>query len=83
MKLKDVLPYEFMGSEYEKDKARTYAEIEVVKQYDSRDVIWAGKHKNVTYWFELENGYAVGMNESPIRGLSFPILKIKSKTIKI
>jgi hypothetical protein len=77
MKLKDVLPYEFMGSEYSEDKARKFADIEVIKQHDSRDVNWIGKHKNITYWYELENGYAVGINENPSRGMSFPIEKIK------
>ena len=81
MKLKDALPYEFMSCEFENDKARKFANVEVIKKYDAREDPWIGKHKNVTYWFELENGYAVGFNESPARGWSFPVEKIK-KDIK-
>ena len=35
-----------------------------------------GKHKKITYWFELSNGYAVGLNENPARGMSFPVEKL-------
>lgn len=77
MKLKDVLPNEFMESEYDTCKARKFVDIEVLKEYDSRDKHWIGKHKNITYWYELKNGYAVGINESPSRGLNFPVERIK------
>lgn len=36
---------------------------------------WPGKHKNVVCWWQLANGYAVGWNENPSRGWSFPVLK--------
>lgn len=39
---------------------------------------WPGKHKNVINWCVLENGYAVGWNENPARGWSFPIIKLKA-----
>jgi len=76
-KLKDELPYDFMGCEYDNCRARKYAEVEVVKVHDAREIQWIGKHKNITYWFELVNGYAVGMNESPARGLGFAVEKLK------
>lgn len=38
-----------------------------------------GKHKNVMNWWLLDNGYAVGFNENPSFGWSFPIIKLKSE----
>jgi hypothetical protein len=81
MKLKDVLPYEFISAEYDNCRARKFADVEVVKEWDSRDNRWIGKHKNVTYWYELENGYAIGINENPARGLSFPVKRIKQLNV--
>jgi len=52
-------------------------DVPVVREVDFREMPWPGVHKNVYYWVVLENGYAVGMNENPSRGLSFPIVKIK------
>lgn len=76
--LKECLPYEFMGCEYDENcRARKFANVKVIQEYDARDNRWKGNHKNVTYWYELENGYAVGWNESPSRGWSFPVIKIK------
>ena len=77
MKLKDALPNDFMESEYKNCKARKFANVEVIKEYDSRDKRWIGKHKNITYWYELKNGYAVGINENPSRGLNFLVERIK------
>jgi len=37
---------------------------------------WPGKHVHVHVWWELENGYAVGWNENPSRGWSFPVVKM-------
>lgn len=38
---------------------------------------WAGTHKYVRFWCELANGYAVGFNENPARGWSYPVIKLK------
>lgn len=38
---------------------------------------WPGPSKNVMYWVELKNGYAIGMNENPSLGLSFPVIKLR------
>jgi len=40
---------------------------------------WPGSHKNVFFWVELKSGYAVGFNENPSRGYSFPVIKMKEK----
>lgn len=75
MKLKDKLPYEFMRCEFDDCKARKFADVNVIEEYDSREKEWIGTHKNVTYWYVLENGYAVGFNENSARGWSFPVVK--------
>lgn len=35
---------------------------------------WPGPQKNVMSWVRLENGLAVGWNENPTRGWSFPVV---------
>lgn len=77
MKLKDKLPIEFMGCEFDNCRARKFVDMEVIQEHDARQKRWIGKHKNITYWWELENGYAIGMNESPIHGLGFPVEKMQ------
>ncbi len=42
---------------------------------------WPGKHKDVHVWWELENGKAVGWNESPSKGWSFPVITIHNLKI--
>lgn len=87
MKLKHAF-YELMGVEYRNEKAYKFRDIKVTKEHsrigvsdgkivDIRYKKWIGTHKNVHNWVELENGYAVGMNENPSRGLSFPVVKMK------
>ncbi len=53
-----------------------YRNVTVEMEHDSRDKAWPGKHKNVTYWWELSNGYAVGLNENPSTGISFPFVRL-------
>jgi hypothetical protein len=75
MLLKDVLPYEFMRGEFDNCKAMKFADIKVVQEYESYKKSWIGNHKYVHFWYVLENGYAVGFNENPSRGWSFPVVK--------
>jgi hypothetical protein len=75
--LKQRLPIEFSSGEYNNAPAYKFKDIEILLEYDSRDVPWPGKHKNVTFWWKLKNGYAVGFNENPARGWSFPVVQIK------
>lgn len=74
--LKQCLPNEFMGCEYESSLARKYAEALVVADYDGCDKQWPGRHKNVHVWYVLDNGHAVGWNENPARGWSFPVIRL-------
>ena len=80
--LKDVLPYEFL-SDFTDTKAYKFRDIEVIKEHKGNfsGSNWPGKHKNVYFWVELENGYAVGFNENPARGWSFPVIKYKKVLI--
>lgn len=74
-KLIDRLPYDFRTGEFENTKAMAFADIEVIKEYESFKKPWIGKHKYVHVWFVLANGYAVGFNENPAIGWSFPVIK--------
>jgi hypothetical protein len=70
-----------MDSAFYNEKAGKYADVEVVKEHSDFNVStwkrWIGNHKNVHYWVELANGYAVGFNENPATGWSFPVVRIK------
>jgi hypothetical protein len=82
MKLKDWLPKEFFY-EFMDTKAAKFLEIEVIENnslidlQDKRKIwqCWIGKEKYVYNWVRLANGYAVGWNENPSRGWSFPVKK--------
>ncbi len=85
--LKDVMPNDLVGCEYDKTRAYAMRNVRVTAEHrhhlDDDMVGWPGTHKNVYFWVELENGSAVGWNENPGRGWSFPVFKLKSeKNIK-
>src|SRR5271157_4691760 len=42
---------------------------------------WPGPQKDVHCWWELENGKAVGWNESPSKGWSFPVITLHNLKI--
>lgn len=69
--LKECLS-ELMGPEFSDCRARKYADVNVKSQQSDN---WPGPHKNVHFWYILENGYAVGFNENPSKGWSFPVVK--------
>ena len=75
--LKDVMPWEFSQS-YHKSEGFKYVDVVVTEQHFGSSGKWPGTHKNVTYWVELENGYAVGWNRNKSKGWSFPVYKMKS-----
>jgi len=61
---------------------RKYADVEVVavhRKEDPKEIAkpWIGKHKHVTVWAELKNGYAVAANQAPGKWMTFPCEKIK------
>jgi len=73
--LADCLPADaFFESE---DRIYKFKDHKVVSVQESFMTHWPGKHKNVHVWWILDSGHAVGWNESPARGWSFPIIKLK------
>lgn len=56
--LRDVAPAEFLNGGYDETSTEP----------------WPGKEKNVRVWWILANNYAVGWNENPNRGWSFPVM---------
>lgn len=80
MTLRECLPSEFMGCEYDSAASRKWADVEVVAKFDSSEHPWPGKEKNVNVWYGLANGRAVGFNENPARGWSFPLIKWDGET---
>ena len=80
--LKDVLPREFIKGSYNETKAYQLKDEEVKEEHcrhyqQDEYISWPGSHKNVYFWVELMNGNAVGWNENPVRGWSFPVIKLK------
>ena len=81
--LKDHLPYEFLSGTFDDVRAFKFRNVEVVEVGDGVEVPdhlklpWPGQHKYVFNWYKLSNGYAVGFNENPARGWSFPVVKLK------
>ena len=78
--LEQVMPSELDSCEYDKTQAYKMKDVLVAKHHDSmidqeEFQFWPGKHKNVFFWVELENGYLCGWNENPARGWSFPVMK--------
>jgi len=41
---------------------------------------WPGPARNVHRWFVLADGHAVGFNENPSRGWSYPVLRYSPRT---
>lgn len=75
IKLKDILPYEFMNGEYDDTKAYKLREKCVQVVFDGSIIRWPGRHKYVYSWVLLVGGTLVGWNENPSRGWSFPVMQ--------
>ena len=69
------MPHEF-GVEYTDTRAWKMKDAWVISEHESFEDPWPGTHRNVHIWYTLENGYAVGWNENPYRGWSFPVVKL-------
>ena len=79
-KLIDVVPQEF-SQEFTDTEAYQYREVPGIEEFETSETPWPGTHKNVHVWWELENGYAVGWNENPAVGWSFPVVLLKKKEV--
>jgi hypothetical protein len=56
-------------------------DVQVVREYsrvtdEAGYKPWPGPQKDVHCWWELENGKAVGWNENPSKGWSFPVITL-------
>ena len=79
--LKDVMPSEFVNGSYHDTRAYKMRDAIVTVEHcglweQDEYKPWPGTHKNVYFWAELESGHAVGWNENPARGWSFPVIKL-------
>lgn len=81
--LLEVAPHEF-AEEFADTQAWKMRDVNVVAihsgGFGGAELPWPGREKNVFNWYELENGYAVGWNENPSRGWSFPVVKMKASS---
>jgi hypothetical protein len=77
MKLSDALPYEFLGGEYTESKAYALRDEAVAARFHAGEHPWPGRERYVSVWVRLTDGRAVGWNENPSRGWSFPVLSAK------
>ena len=79
MRLIDWAPSEFATGMWDDTAAWKFRDVEVVSEHgwgeDGKS--WPGSHKNVANWCVLANGWAVGWNENPSRGWSFPVKRLK------
>lgn len=77
-RLADVLPPEFMNGAYEESPAMPYAFMPVLAKYHKDQRPWPGTQRFVSVWFVLANGKAVGWNENPRLGWSFPVISYRN-----
>jgi hypothetical protein len=85
LKLTDVFR-DLLNGEWDSMPVARFFNEDVVQEYHSvtnsmgKPVRrWPGPQKNVFAWVELSNGKAVGWNENPSRGWTFPVVSIKEK----
>lgn len=76
MTLKEAAPREF-AQEFQDTPAWKHRDAEVTEEIDGTKKRWPGPHKYVFVWYKLANGLAVGWNENPARGWSFPVIRLK------
>ncbi len=84
--LKQVLPKQFAEGRYADAPAYAMRDVKVIARKLATGApcsshgagalfeTWPGPHKHVRYWFVLENRKAVGFDEDPEKGWSFPII---------
>jgi len=86
MKLRDVLPKEFSAEIAANGAAKKMLDVEVIAKHDAAKgelcEEWPGNHRYIYQWWELANGYAIGWNDNPGLGHSFPAVKMRPKASK-
>jgi hypothetical protein len=79
MTLAEAMPHEF-AEQFGESDAYKHRDVTVRVRHSNGEADWKpwpGPHKNVHVWVELENGRAVGWNENPARGWSFPVIRLR------
>ena len=78
MTLREAAPKDF--SKFANSLAGSMGEESIVASYQTIDrtlpnyKVFPGPYSHVLQWWELQNGYAVGYNQNPILGPSFPVV---------
>ena len=82
--LKQVLPQEFFRPGHRETPVHEFLDAQIVamklttgrpcESHAELFADWPGPQQHVRQWFILDNGKAVGVNEDPVNGLSFPIV---------
>ena len=78
-RLIDVIPHDSYIHDLMMDKSSPEYRLGQTRVVKEMKLDWPGKHKNVFAWWILEDGRAVGWNENPALGWSFPVIKYKEK----
>ena len=83
-RLVDVLPKAFADGEPPDSPARALCDVGVVatklttgspcSSHQDLFADWPGPQSHVRQWFILENGKAVGIDDDPENGTSFPVI---------
>jgi hypothetical protein len=60
--------------------AKEFSEVEI-KQRNGSNKGWPGPEKNVHYWVELDNGYAVGIITPKKKAATFPVYSMKNDNL--
>lgn len=74
--LRNVVPRDFF-IEYMETPTAEFIDVEVIGTFGTSTRPWPGPHKYVHVWWLLANDHAVGWNENPALGWSFPVIKVK------
>jgi predicted Rdx family selenoprotein len=74
MKVRDWVPPEF-DLEYGDTSAARHLDATIREIVDGTERPWPGRHKFVFNWIRLWNGKAIGWNENPAIGWSFPVIR--------
>ena len=70
--LRDYLPVEaYQSGAFDRDRFMRYLDMPATEVVFKS---WPGPQKNVHTWWYLDNGMAVGWNENPGTGWSFPVI---------
>lgn len=75
--LRDWLPKEALDNPSPQLERLLDKEISADHSHHGAILSWPGRHQHVNNWCEV-GGYAVGWNENPSRGWSFPVVKMRS-----